>query len=157
MQSHGFFNLYLERIPKTVANAMTFTRIMGLRYLWVDRYCIAQDDQDEKHDQLRNMDLIYDRAHFVVIAAEGDGKDGLHLETSAVDDYRDHSPYLSADLGIVFESPTANTRWASRGWYVLRGYDTYYKFQMNIGIIFSYIGRSRSSCLPVNLLSSVEA
>jgi hypothetical protein len=115
MQSHGFFNLYSEQLPKTVANAMTFTRLIGYRYLWVGRYCIAQDDQVEKHSQLRNMGLIYDCAQFVVIAAEGDGREGLCLRTGAVNNYRRTTSYLSADLGIVFESPAANTRWATRG------------------------------------------
>ncbi len=33
-----------SRIPRTVLDAIAFTRAMGLQYLWVDRLCIIQDN-----------------------------------------------------------------------------------------------------------------
>jgi hypothetical protein len=47
-----------EGLPQTIADAMTVTLKIGLRYLWVDRYCIDQSNAEEKHDIIRNMDAI---------------------------------------------------------------------------------------------------
>jgi len=35
-----------DGFPNSVARAMEFAAQMALRYLWVDRYCIVQDDLD---------------------------------------------------------------------------------------------------------------
>jgi hypothetical protein len=45
-------------LPQTVSDAMTVTLNIGMRYLWIDRYCIEQDNAAEKHDVIRNMDAI---------------------------------------------------------------------------------------------------
>lgn len=45
-------------LPQTVSDAMTVTLSIGLRYLWIDRYCIDQDDAAEKHNVIRHMDAI---------------------------------------------------------------------------------------------------
>jgi hypothetical protein len=37
---------------------MYFTLKIGLTYLWVDRYCIDQNNTEEKHDNIRNMEAI---------------------------------------------------------------------------------------------------
>ncbi|KAF2026928.1 hypothetical protein EK21DRAFT_91940 [Setomelanomma holmii] len=47
-----------EIMPQTVSDAMNVTLRVGLRYLWVDRYCIDQSDADTKHDAICNMDMI---------------------------------------------------------------------------------------------------
>ncbi|KAK3369421.1 hypothetical protein B0T24DRAFT_681429 [Lasiosphaeria ovina] len=41
-------SLASRRIPKTVSDAIIIVKKMGLRYLWVDRLCIVQDDPDTK-------------------------------------------------------------------------------------------------------------
>jgi hypothetical protein len=32
-----------ERLPKTFADAVTVTRLLGIQYLWIDSLCIIQD------------------------------------------------------------------------------------------------------------------
>lgn len=44
--------------PRTVADAMTVALHLGLEYLWVDRYCIEQDNHAEKINAIGNMDAI---------------------------------------------------------------------------------------------------
>lgn len=46
------------KLPRTIADAMTVTLRIGLRYLWVDRYCIDQSNAEEKHDSIQHMDAI---------------------------------------------------------------------------------------------------
>lgn len=50
-----------DELPSTVSDAMDVTLRAGFRYLWVDRYCIDQDDPEEKHNAIRDMDIICKR------------------------------------------------------------------------------------------------
>jgi hypothetical protein len=51
-------NLLPINLPATISDAMVVTLKIGLRYLCVDRYCIDQNNADEKHNIVRNMDGI---------------------------------------------------------------------------------------------------
>jgi hypothetical protein len=60
-----------ERAPRVVRDAITVTKELGLKYLWIDKYCINQKDPDVKLEQIGKMDLIYSSAVFTIIAAAG--------------------------------------------------------------------------------------
>lgn len=62
-----------DDIPLVVADAISACSHLGLQYLWVDRYCIPQDDAESKHAQIRNMNLIYKQSALTIIAAAGSG------------------------------------------------------------------------------------
>lgn len=64
-------NILPTTLPRTIEDAMSVTKKLGLRYIWIDRYCINQEDDDEKQVQIRQMDLIYQEAHVTIIAAAG--------------------------------------------------------------------------------------
>ncbi|KAI1195510.1 heterokaryon incompatibility protein-domain-containing protein [Nemania serpens] len=64
-------------LPKVIDDAISVTRNLGYSFLWVDKYCIDQDDANSKHDQIRQMDLIYERAELTIISACGDENDSL--------------------------------------------------------------------------------
>jgi hypothetical protein len=118
MLETGFFSRNVDRIPRTLRQAMTFTRAMGLKYLWIDRYCIPQDDPSEKHNQLWAMGSIYNHAHFVIIAADGDGSQGLCTDERVriKNCIRTNCEELLADMGAVYELTTEGTQWSTRGW-----------------------------------------
>jgi len=59
------------RVSLVIVDAMTVVQRIGFQFLWVDRYCISSDEED-KHTQIRNMDLIYMNATVTIIAAGGD-------------------------------------------------------------------------------------
>ena len=40
-------------------HAITVTRKLGFRYLWIDRYCINQQRIEEVSTQVQQMDLVY--------------------------------------------------------------------------------------------------
>jgi hypothetical protein len=46
-------------LPKTHKDAITVTRKLGLRYLWIDALCIIQDDAVKKLHEIEKMHLIY--------------------------------------------------------------------------------------------------
>lgn len=59
-------------IPATIRDAMLLTSLLGWQYLWVDSFCIIQDDYDTKQPELMKMGEIYRNAALTIIAAEGD-------------------------------------------------------------------------------------
>ncbi|KAK3302700.1 heterokaryon incompatibility protein-domain-containing protein [Chaetomium strumarium] len=47
--------LSLSSLPATIRDAITVTRSLGIRYLWVDALCIVQDDEDDKANEIKKM------------------------------------------------------------------------------------------------------
>ncbi|KAM6524246.1 hypothetical protein FSOLCH5_004848 [Fusarium solani] len=66
-----------EKWPQTIKDAMTVTRMMGLKYLWVDRLCIDQNNLEEKMFLISKMNAIYEGAEVTIINAAGDARTGL--------------------------------------------------------------------------------
>ena len=58
-------------LPRSIEDAITVATTLGFRYLWVDQYCIPQDDENEKPHQIQLIDEIYHRAELTLIAAAG--------------------------------------------------------------------------------------
>ena len=60
--------LQLAEFPKTFQDAMLFTRNVGARYIWIDRYCILQGDtvqsQMDWANESSNMGDVYRNAIF---------------------------------------------------------------------------------------------
>ena len=106
-------------LPQTIQDAMTVTRQLGLRYLWIDRYCIGQDEVTMQ-DQISNMDQIFTGAEVTIIGASGpDINHGLPGISS-----RHRKPQPSAQVGedlyvsLLTEPATAMQRstWWKRAW-----------------------------------------
>ncbi|KAI1179591.1 heterokaryon incompatibility protein-domain-containing protein [Nemania sp. FL0916] len=67
-----------ELIPKTIQDAIDFTRGVGCRYIWVDQLCLIQDDDSDRGTGINAMDLVYEQAYFTIIAGSGtDADSGL--------------------------------------------------------------------------------
>ena len=62
---------YANRLPKSIQDSILITRLAGVRYLWVDRFCIVQDDPADKVRQLPAMASIYANAYFTIVATDG--------------------------------------------------------------------------------------
>ncbi|EXJ72928.1 uncharacterized protein A1O5_04077 [Cladophialophora psammophila CBS 110553] len=68
----------LTSLPQVVEDAITVTKALGFRYLWVDRLCIPRNDKLEFHNELKNMASLYRAAQLTIIALHGGGAaDGL--------------------------------------------------------------------------------
>jgi Heterokaryon incompatibility protein (HET) len=101
-------------------DAMAVARALGKQYLWVDRYCIDQQDHDGKALQIRNMDRIYEGADATIVACAGSNADfglpGVGLINRKCQ--------LSAVVGdqILVSSPPPlaaamkESAWMKRGW-----------------------------------------
>jgi len=55
-------SLPFTELPKTLRDAITFTKHIGLEYVWIDRLCIIQDDPEDVIIEIAAMPNIYGRA-----------------------------------------------------------------------------------------------
>lgn len=67
-------NRYLGKIdeqalPQTIKDAVRVTREIGLRYLWIDAYCIVQDLKEDKVREISLMRQIYKYATVIISAS----------------------------------------------------------------------------------------
>jgi hypothetical protein len=56
---------------KTVEDAILATKSLGYQFLWVDKFCIDQNNPEEKHHQISQMETIYKAAEVTIIASSG--------------------------------------------------------------------------------------
>ncbi|CAM1501778.1 Fc.00g037620.m01.CDS01 [Cosmosporella sp. VM-42] len=109
--------------PRTVRDAMHVTRSLGYHFLWVDQYCINQDDAAQKAQQIAIMDKIYEEASVTIVAASGDG-DEYGLAGAGTSPSVPRDAQLKAQVGnreLVWTLPALfyelkKTKWATRGW-----------------------------------------
>ncbi|KAF7506801.1 hypothetical protein GJ744_011413 [Endocarpon pusillum] len=64
-------SLPVMMIPQVVEDAMVVVEKLGGRYLWVDQFCINQENALEKHMQIQNMHRIYEGACATIVAVDG--------------------------------------------------------------------------------------
>jgi hypothetical protein len=105
---------------QTVSDAINVTKQLGLRYLWVDKYCIPKDNEEEQKRQISKMDLIYGRAYVTLVASAG--ADANHGLPGVGKRPRDDQPAVSTGKYSLFNSmihphkSIPNSIWATRGW-----------------------------------------
>ncbi|KAH6895915.1 heterokaryon incompatibility protein-domain-containing protein [Thelonectria olida] len=59
-------SLPMDNLPRTFADAIQTTKALGYTYIWIDAFCITQDDQDDLGRELPKMGDIYQYAEFTI-------------------------------------------------------------------------------------------
>ncbi|KAF5980922.1 hypothetical protein FCOIX_4568 [Fusarium coicis] len=67
----GSLKKVFKMLPNSIKDAVTLTRRLGCRYLWVDVLCLLQNDTEDLELGVNVMDLVYERAWLTVVAACG--------------------------------------------------------------------------------------
>jgi hypothetical protein len=67
-------------LPKSFQDAVTVTRHLGLKYLWIDALCIVQDDQEDWERESGNMAAVYQNAYLVLGADMSPNSHGGFLD-----------------------------------------------------------------------------
>ncbi|KAF3066286.1 hypothetical protein CFAM422_009188 [Trichoderma lentiforme] len=107
------------QLPLLIRDAMAVTQAAGFRYLWVDRYCIDQNNPTLKHEQIRQMDAIYSNAEVTIIAAAGEdenyGLSGVGKKRPAT-----RTAHIG-DVAVVWlpgdpQAAIKSSKWSTRGW-----------------------------------------
>lgn len=111
-----------QPLPQTIRDAMNVVRVLGMKYLWVDRCCIDDSEPGTKHHTINNMDAIYEAAHLTIIAACG--RDAEHGLPSVSRTLRcldeDTTPPWNGIVYSDFSDPHLrqfqNSKYKTRGW-----------------------------------------
>jgi hypothetical protein len=117
-----------DHLPRTFQDAVTATRSLGLRYLWIDSLCIIQGSESDWEQQCTEMKRIY-RDSFVTLAGAAalDCNSGfLHDRPASYDVaiqlFTGTIPFqlVLSHYGIVedetFPSPEPNSPLSTRAW-----------------------------------------
>ncbi|KAI1401712.1 heterokaryon incompatibility protein-domain-containing protein [Hypoxylon fuscum] len=113
-------HLLPSNLPETIENAISVSKELGVRYLWIDRYCIPQDSE-KKAEQLGNMHKIYHAAEVTIVAAAGgDPQYGL----PGISPRRPRKPQVEVafnghhllSTGQGLWSALQQSKWMTRGW-----------------------------------------
>jgi hypothetical protein len=75
----------LASLPRTIQDLVEVTRRIGHRYVWLDAFCIIQDDLIEKPHQLNLIVEFYKRADVLISAASASNCDEGFLQPRSVD------------------------------------------------------------------------
>lgn len=60
-----------HELPATIRDAIHVCTALGFCYLWVEKYCIPQNESEETHRQIQNMDAIYSGSALNIIDGSG--------------------------------------------------------------------------------------
>ncbi|KIW78318.1 hypothetical protein Z517_08153 [Fonsecaea pedrosoi CBS 271.37] len=127
----------VPKLSQTVEDAMQVARSVGIPYFWADVVSILQDDEDDKAQNIADMDVIYTYSRLTVAAVAGtnchEGLPGvsydraplLHTTFAAAQHPADGGGGGSGSTGLVeiphqperpVESLYVSRGWPSRAW-----------------------------------------
>ncbi|KAF2108014.1 heterokaryon incompatibility protein-domain-containing protein [Lophiotrema nucula] len=110
---------FWDRIPKTIRDAITLTRKIGLDYLWIDALCIIQDDPDDQMRLIKQMGSIYQNSTLTIMAQCGEdaayGLPGVEPGTRDVSQMLGHAG-KSVVCNMLPDYETMPSVWESRAW-----------------------------------------
>ncbi|KAF2963781.1 hypothetical protein GQX73_g9801 [Xylaria multiplex] len=115
-----------DQLSQVIRDSIDVTKALGYRYLWIDKFCIDQNNPRVKQDQIEQMDAIYHNADLTVVAAAGVdetyGLPGVGMKARA--------PQLiakSRDVSVIWtmsdpQQSISSSHWSSRGWTFQEGF-----------------------------------
>ena len=63
LQSRG---LLRDDLPAAIKDAIIVSEGLGIKHIWVDAFCIIQDDQRDKHNELSKMSQYYRNSYLTI-------------------------------------------------------------------------------------------
>ncbi|KAI2615018.1 heterokaryon incompatibility protein-domain-containing protein [Hypoxylon sp. NC1633] len=120
-----------ETLPQTFQDAVTFTRKLGLKYLWIDALCIMQDDDADWLREVGSMLQIYQNAHVTLAGLFGRDPSAGLFSSKRADDLQKKLVRLrrgaeitdlyireaTPDIPGIIDAPTCEQNaWSCRDW-----------------------------------------
>jgi hypothetical protein len=113
--AHGKMPLHL---PDTIQDSIVVCNTLDIRYLWIDRYCIPQENDILRSLQISKMDQIYRNSALTIVACAGsDPNYGL----PGISRPRKSSPWVAIQghghLRLIARADEIQSSiWATRAW-----------------------------------------
>ncbi|KXX75294.1 hypothetical protein MMYC01_208669 [Madurella mycetomatis] len=116
----------LAAIPKTYADAIAVTRKLGIQFLWIDSFCIIQDNREDWAAESQRMGDIYEKAYLNIAAAgASDGKAGflearkedpIYVRVPAAADQQASHFFFTNQANSDFDAFVTRVKLNTRGW-----------------------------------------
>lgn len=110
-------------VPAIIEDAMEVCKRLDTAYLWVDLYCVHQNDKIQKEQDIKDMGLIYQKALVTLVAGRAGTEPNNRLSPSNVDNSIHPRQLIEEIQGknyITFLMPLfwqfAYSHWNDRGW-----------------------------------------
>jgi hypothetical protein len=119
-----------DALEKTFQDAVDMTRRLGVRYLWIDCFCIIQDDREDWAKESSNMGSIYANSYVTLAAAKSTDSNG-GLFNNIPNEYQQHTFYIEKNqkqwpvnvrraldhyTGSIYDTKEASFPLLYRGW-----------------------------------------
>ncbi|GCB22076.1 hypothetical protein AAWM_04961 [Aspergillus awamori] len=119
LEEEGY--LFTKPLPATIRDSIRVCIDLKIRYLWIDRLCIVQDDLTSvKESQINAMGNIYNHSYLTLVDLEGVSMDhglpGVSQARSSRITYQLQGMSLRARDDKRFEVLVTESKWWSRGW-----------------------------------------
>jgi hypothetical protein len=102
--------LNFESLPRTLQDAITVTRLLGFKYLWVDALCIVQDSTTDKIAEINSMGNVYKNATITIAAANASSvNEGFLEKENPPNCARLPLSLPSGDMGAISCHPTSHS------------------------------------------------
>ena len=93
----------LAKLPGTLQDAITVTRLLAIKYLWIDLLCIIQDSKEDWARETARIARIYENSTVTICAdAAKDGHSGFLWHPSRL---HTHAPKWSASVSMAERTP----------------------------------------------------
>ena len=120
LQRPGAFAAIHASLPRSIQDAIALTKDLGEQYLWIDTFCIVQDDAQFKSQIINRMNLIYQSAYVTIIMATGsDANAGIWGTNANEESDAQPAAFINDDLSLIYtpsHQSLARSTWATRGW-----------------------------------------
>lgn len=112
-------------IPATFKDAITITRDLGIRYLWIDSICIVQGPGGDFPQEAKRMEQVFSQAYCVLAASSAKGQYDGFLKPRRKRRYvplerggggGGKSPIYVSEFVDDFEHSVVQSRLNKRGW-----------------------------------------
>lgn len=80
LKEHMQGGIDISRLPNTFKDAVTITRKLKARYLWIDSLCIVQGDDGDFKSEAERMESVFSSAYCVISASSAVGTNSLVLK-----------------------------------------------------------------------------
>jgi Heterokaryon incompatibility protein (HET) len=67
----GNLPILSSKLPRVIDDAISVAKELSIRYLWVDKYCIDQKNEQLKAREISQMHYIYSGALLTIVVAAG--------------------------------------------------------------------------------------
>ena len=104
------YDIAYRSLSKTFKDAVTATRKLGLRYIWIDSLCIVQDDVDDWNRESKIMGNIYANCFVNIVASDAANSSvGCFFHRSLSNDMGFRIAVTSSDQADIRSQATQHT------------------------------------------------